>query len=184
MAQKSSNVEIAQRYTNALYCVAQEQLCGDVVATELAEICALVSGNRDLKQAFQNPAISRLNRVSLCQALRKKMKLCATSGKFLCLLARKGRLNLLVYVQEQYNELLAMGRGETKVEVISANILGDEEVEKLKKKLEELTGNLIFIDNKIDKYIIAGLIIKMGSRMFDFSVRARLKRITYIMEGV
>ena len=182
MAQKSTVSEVSRRYTEALYSLARQNFDEVSVATDLGVLSKQINGSADLKRVFNNPAISTVKKVNICKKLRTKLNISDITGKFLCLLAKKGRLNLLNYILEQYTELLARGRGETKVEVISAHRLDSQEISSLKSQLEGLTGSKIFIDNKIDKNIIAGLVIKIGSNMVDFSVLTKLKRITHLME--
>ncbi len=184
MAQKQGTNEIILRYTQALYALSEKQQETGAVATELAELCLVVERHENLQKAFGNPVLSHQQKLKLCEALSQKLTLSDTVRKFLCLLASKGRLPLLGDIEQKYKEFWANSRGETKIEVTSAHLLDDEILSSLKKQLEQMMGKSVFIDNRVDNKIIAGLIVKIGSYMFDFSAQNRLRRISNFMEGL
>ncbi|MCH9853190.1 MAG: ATP synthase F1 subunit delta [Alphaproteobacteria bacterium] len=184
MAQRATISEIVLRYTQALYMLSEEQQLTDGVATELSQLCMMLDNHSILEQAFCNPVVSRRERVNLCRALAVKVNLSTIARNFVCLLAQKGRLNLLRLIEQKFQEFSADERGETKVEITSVSLLDDDITESLKTQLQNVTGKSVFIANKIDENIIAGLVVKIGSHMFDFSAQTRLRRIIHHMEGL
>lgn len=176
--------EISRRYTEALYSLAKDKSVEGEIGAELTIITKVMVKNKPLWLALGNPAVSSAQKVRICQKLRVKMHMSDIIGKFICLLAKKARLSLLSHIAGKYAEMLAFDRGETKAEAISAYPLDKDEMNDLKVQLEKLTKKSIFIDNKVDKNIIAGLIIKIGPQMIDFSVHTKLKHITHLMEGI
>ena len=184
MAQKQSTNEITLRYAQALYALSEQQQQTQQVDAELTDLCALIAEHDNLQKAFSNPILSYQQKLKLCQALSEKLALSDIVRKFICLLAVKSRLSLLELIQQKYKEFWANSRGETKIEVTSAHMLDDEILSFLKKQLEQMMGKSVFIDNRVDNKIIAGLIVKMGSYMFDFSAQNRLRRIATFMEGL
>ena len=184
MAQRATISEIVLRYTQALYMLSEEQQLTDNVAAELSQLCAMLDEHSILERAFYNPVVSRRQRVNLCRALADKVALSPIGRNFMCLLAEKGRLNLLRAIEQKFQEISADKRGESKVEITSVRALDDEMIESLKAQLQNVTGKSVFIANKVDENIIAGLVIKIGSHMFDFSTQTRLRRIVHHMEGL
>ena len=184
MAQKAAMSEVVLRYTQALYASSGNSELSTQIADELAGICDLLDENPALQRAFGSPVVSNRQRVNFCRALAERLGLNPLTKNFMCLLAKKGRLNLLQAIGKKFQEFCANSRGETKVEVTSAHLLDSEITLSLKQQLEQVTGKSVFIDNKVNKRIIAGLIIKIGSHMFDFSAQTRLRRIAHHMEGL
>ncbi len=184
MAQKVTISEVVLRYTQALYILSEEKQVTQQISGELEALCNVLNQHSILERAFFNPVISNRQHVNLCKALSEKLGLSEIGKNFICVLASKGRLNLLKAIEKKFQEFWTNSRGETKIEVTSAHLLNDDTLSSLKAQLEQMTGKSVFVDNKVDSNIIAGLIIKIGSHMFDFSAQTRLRRIAHHMEGL
>jgi len=103
--------------------------------------------------------------------------------RFLGLLARQGRLFALPGVIDAFAALLASYRGEVSAELISAVPLSDEQIGKLKEQLSETVGKSISLSTSIDPDLLGGIVVRVGSRMIDASLRTKLHRLELIMKG-
>jgi F-type H+-transporting ATPase subunit delta len=111
------------------------------------------------------------------------MGLSALTRKTMGLLAQKRRLFALGDIIRDYFKLLAAHRGETTAEVTSARALTSDELEKLTATLKQVVGRDVAIEARVDADILGGLVVRIGSRMLDSSIRSKLQRLDIAMKG-
>lgn len=178
---KTGNV--AQRYATALFSSAGDKGLYDAVAADLKVLIAMIDGSPELRTLIYSPVISRADQVKGITALASKASLTDLTRKFLGALATNRRLNVLPEVATIYNAKLAAQRGEHTAVVTSAAPLRPGQLESLREKLASKLGGRVILDLKVDPEIIGGLIVKIGSRMIDSSIRSKLERIGFAMKG-
>lgn len=174
---------IAQRYATALFALAGDKGLHDAVAADLGILVKAVDESADLRRMLNSPILARSAQDAALQALAVKAGLTETTRRFLGKLATNRRLPLLLDVATLYRAKLAALRGEHTAEVTSASPLRPGQIETLRDALASRLGGRVTLDLKVDPELLGGLIIRMGSRLIDSSIRSKLDRIGYRMKG-
>ncbi|MEO0341826.1 MAG: F0F1 ATP synthase subunit delta [Pseudomonadota bacterium] len=180
----SHSAEIAARYATAIFDLAKEMknipaLAKDVIALEDA-----LAGSVDFSAMIASPIYSREEQASAIGALASGMNLSDMMGKALMLMAQKRRLFVLSALLTQLKRLIAEEKGEATAEVTSAVKLSAAQKDALAKSLSEKVGKKVQIDASVDKDLIGGMIVKVGSRMIDSSIRSKLANLENAMKEV
>lgn len=177
---KTGNV--AQRYATALFALAGEKGLYDAVAADLRILTDAIDASSDLRTLIYSPVFTRAEQTAAVAKLAGKAELTDITKKFLGVLATNRRLAALADVAHIYKVKLAEQRGEHTAEVTSASALRPGQLESLREKLTAKLGGRVTLDLKVDPEIIGGLVVKVGSRMIDSSIRSKLERIGYRMK--
>ncbi|MFN2502193.1 MAG: ATP synthase F1 subunit delta [Pyrinomonadaceae bacterium] len=172
-----SSETIARRYAAALADVVLETGETETIKTELESWGELIDRNADLKSVFSNPAITHANKVTVLEELIAKAKPSAATANFLRVLLQNGRLGDLGVINERFETVLAERGGTVKAEIISARELPSDERTKFEKSLAKLTGKKVTINYAIDSEIIGGVVARIGSTVYDSSVRTKLENL-------
>ncbi|MEM1409473.1 MAG: F0F1 ATP synthase subunit delta [Pseudomonadota bacterium] len=169
--------EIAERYASAFFELAQDE--GKVAAIEanLDALAAALTESADLKRLIASPAFSAHDKLSGVAAILEKSKAEPLTVNFGKLLAKNGRLPLLQSIITTFKAISAEARGEVSAEVVSAHPLSDEQTTDLKNQLRASTGKDIALDARIDPDLLGGLVVRVGSRMIDSSLKTKLARL-------
>lgn len=184
MPDQSANVSgLAGRYASALFDLARDQEALDAVAGDLASFKDLLRDSDDLRRLTLSPVLSR-------DAQRRGMMAVAEQGgahdltrRFLGLLAEKRRLFALPQIIDAFEGMLAAHRGEIKAEVISAVPLTDEQRATVERQLTNAAGQRVQISTGVNPDLLGGLIVRVGSRMIDASLRSKLHQLELAMKG-
>lgn len=175
----SSSVSgVAERYASALFELAQETSTLEDVETDLKTFREMLKDSADLKRVVISPVFSAEEQEKAIGAVSDKAEIKSLVGNFVRLLAHNRRLFVLPDAITGFMDMLAEHRGEVTAEVISARKLSAEHLEDLKKALKASLGKDPAIEATVDPAILGGLIVKVGSRMIDSSVRTKLNSIT------
>lgn len=183
-AQKSIVSGIAGRYAVALFELAEEQKALDSVAGDLDTLVKLLDGNADFRRMVASPLLSRAEQAKAMAAIAKKAELADLTAKFLGVLARNRRLNQLKRVIQDFRRLLRAHRGEVTADVATPMPLTDGQRQTLAKKLHQAIGRDVSFDEHVDPSLLGGLVVKVGSRMVDSSLKTKLNRLEIAMKGV
>jgi F-type H+-transporting ATPase subunit delta len=168
---------VARRYGTALADVVLKTGEADVVRTELAMFGQLFAANEDLGNVLGNPAITHVSKENVLGELIKRSKPSSTTSNFLRLLLRNNRLGELVEINERFEAVLKERSGIVGAEVISARELPAAERTEFEKSLEKLTGKDMQIKFAVDPDIIGGVVTRIGSKVYDGSVRTKLDNL-------
>ena len=168
---------IARRYAAALADVVLKNGDTNTIQTELETWAAMITNNGDLANAFQNPAIAHANKEKVLESLIAKVKPNRTTANFLRILLKNNRLTELGAINERFVSVLAERSGEVSARVTSARSLGDFEKTELQANLAKLTGKRVKLNFEIDESIIGGVIIRIGSTVYDGSVKTQLENL-------
>lgn len=172
------NVEtIARRYASALADVVTKSGETEVVKAELKTWVELINANGNLQKIFANPAIAHLSKEKILEDLLAKTKPSRTTANFLRVLLRNNRLVILSEINQTFLKVLEERSGIAAGQVISARPLSESEKSALQTALAKLTGKKIFLNYQINENIIGGVITRIGSTIYDNSVRTRLENL-------
>jgi F-type H+-transporting ATPase subunit delta len=174
---------MAGRYASALFELALEEKALDAVKTDLDTFDALVADSADLDRLVRSPVFGADEKLKALSAILDKAGIKGLAANFLRVLTTNRRLFAARDVIRGYRALVARHRGEVSAQVTVAEKLSDKNLEALKDALKSKTaGKEIDLDIKIDPSIIGGLIVKVGSRMVDSSLRTKLNSIKLAMK--
>jgi F-type H+-transporting ATPase subunit delta len=167
---------VARRYASALADVVMKSGEKDVVQTELKTWEGMIRANRELYNAFYNPAIAQKSKEKVLEKILAKSNPSKTTANFLRVLLRNNRLTEINTINEKFDLVLADRSGVISASVTSSRELSEGEKNELKANLAKLTGGKeIKIDYKIDESIIGGAITRVGSTVYDGSVKTQLE---------
>jgi F-type H+-transporting ATPase subunit delta len=185
LAQENTLVSgVAGRYASALFALAREGRQTEAVAQSLGKLDALIDESPDLQLLVKSPVFSQGDQTRALDALLAREDIGGIAANFVRLIARKRRLPFLPQMIADYRKLYDEARGVTHAEVVTATPLSAENFEALKAQLKGGSGREVVLDSKIDPSIIGGLIVRLGSRMVDASLRTKLNAIRLAMKEV
>jgi len=171
------------RYATALFELSDEEKQLDQVAKDLNAIGAMLKESEDLRRLIRSPVISRENQQKAMQALLDKVSIGQLTRKFIGVTIDNRRLFALTAMIKEYLALLAQARGEANAEVVSAKPLSDAQLDAIMDTLKQAVGSKVSLDARVDKTLLGGLIVKIGSRMVDTSLKTRLAQLRLTMKG-
>ena len=173
---------MAGRYAIALFDLAKETNAIDAVKSDLDRFDALIAESADLERLVRSPVFSADEQAQALGMLLERAGIGGIAAKFLKLVTSNRRLFAVRDMIRGFRELVAKHKGEATAEVTVAEPLKDEHVEALRAALKQLSGKDVGLDIKIDPAIIGGLVVKLGSRMVDTSLRTKLNAIKHAMK--
>ncbi len=174
---------LAARYASALYELAEEERALDAVAADFDGLRRLVAGNADLDRLARSPALGREAQARGMDAVLEAGGAHALTRKFVGVVAANGRLFALPAMAGAFLAELARRRGEETAEVASAVELSPEQAEAVAEALREAVGGKVRVALSVDPSLIGGLVVRVGSRMVDSSIRSKLQRLQFAMKG-
>ena len=181
--EKAHETGLAGRYANAVFELAQEQGLVDVVAADFAALKAAMTSSPDFTRLIKSPLFSHEDQARALKPILDKMGANALTVKFLLTLTGKRRLFALANVIAAYGRLVARLKGEIEAEVTSARPLSAAQAAELKSVLKSKLGREPRLDARVDPALLGGLVVKVGSRMIDSSLRTKLAGIRAAMRG-
>jgi F-type H+-transporting ATPase subunit delta len=173
---------MAGRYANALFELALEEKKLDAVKTDLDRFEALLNESADFNRLVRSPVFSADEQGKALAAILKKAGIGGIAANFLNVIASNRRLFAVRDMIRDFKKLLAKHKGEVTAEVTAAETLSDTQLKALKGALKTVTGKDVDLNIRIDPAIIGGLVVKLGSRMVDSSLRTKLNSIKYAMK--
>ncbi len=173
---------MAGRYAAALFELAGEAGSIDAVKADLDRFDALIAENPDLNRLVRSPVFSAEEQLQALSAVLERAGIGGIAAKFLKLVTSNRRLFAVRDMIKAYRKLAALYKGQATAEVTVAEKLKDEHVEALRSALKAVSGKNVDLDIKIDPAIIGGLVVKLGSRMVDTSLRTKLNAIKHAMK--
>jgi F-type H+-transporting ATPase subunit delta len=175
---------LAARYAAALFDLADERRILDEVASDLRQLRAMVQASPDLQRLIRSPILSRDEQSKGIGALAEHAGLSPLVRDFLAVVARNRRLFAVPAMIEAFLAELAARRGEVTAEVTSAQPLSEAQLAELNEQLRRSSGSQVSVDVRVDPALIGGLVVKLGSRMVDGSIRSKLQRLQLAMKSV
>jgi len=178
------NSGVAERYASSLFDLALKEGAVDAVTADLNSFQSMLDASEDLKRFVGSPVFSAEDHLKAIDALVEKAGIGSFFANFLRVVARNRRLFALPGMIKAFREIAAAQRGEISAEVTSAHALTSAQENELKVALKGVTGKDVAIDVTVDPSILGGLIVKVGSRQIDTSLRTKLSTLKLALKEV
>ena len=182
-SEKAHETGLAGRYANAVFELAQEQGKVDRVAEDFAALKSVIAESPEFARLVKSPLFSHEDQARALKPVLDRMGTDALTGKFLLTLTRKRRLYTLEHVIAAYGRLVARLKGEVQADVTSAHPLSPAQTAELKAVLKTELGREPRLNAHVDPTLLGGLVVKIGSRMIDSSLRTKLAGLKAAMRG-
>ena len=182
----SENVSVGGltgRYATAMFELAVETNSLDAVASDLSRLRKLVEGSADLTRFIRSPVFTREEQGRAVGAVLTRLKVSKLTENFIALLAQKRRLIALQGIVAAFDTLVANKRGELSATVASAQALKPAQRSALAEALKEAMKRDVRMTESIDPTLLGGLVVKVGSRQIDSSLKSKLSRLERAMKG-
>ena len=175
---------MAGRYATALFELAHEGAALEQVETDLRLFQDMLDQSPDLQRLVRSPVFSADDQQRALEAVLERAELADLTAKFLSLITKNRRLFAVRDMIRAFRALLARHRGEVTAEVASATALSDAQMTALNSALRSAVGQDVQIESQVDKNLLGGLVVKVGSRMIDYSLRTKLNNLKIAMREV
>ena len=173
---KTFSTETSERYSRALFEVANEENELDKIESDIKNFQSLLKSSQEIMNFIKNPTQSINTQNSVIVLLADKLGFSKNLKNFFLLLVEKRRIFFIQKIYENFLKLCSLKRGEVKASLISSKELSNAELDKISKDLSTSMGSSIIFDYKVDKELIGGLKLQLGSFMIDTSIRNKLKK--------
>ena len=183
MANRHQEAGLALRYATAVFELAQEEKSVDAVERDLDALRRMIGESSDLRDLLRSPIFSRAEHAKAMKAVLDALGASALTTKFILTLAAKRRLFALPEIVRSFQDMLARQRGEVSAQVTSAQTLSESQLSELRAVLKSRLGRDPRIETRVDPSLLGGLVVKVGSRMIDSSLRTKLQGIRVAMRG-
>jgi F-type H+-transporting ATPase subunit delta len=174
---------LAKRYARAVLELANEAGQLETVGRELAEFATLWSESEELRAIFANPDIKQSDRKAILAEVATRSGLSQLTRNSVLYIADQGRIAALPQIAKAFAELAGGKSGLVLAEVTSAAPLSEAYYAQLQKTLEHVTGHKVALDKKTDPSLIAGVVTRVGDKVFDGSIRSRLADLKDTLRG-
>jgi F-type H+-transporting ATPase subunit delta len=175
---------MAGRYATALFDLAREANAVDQVGAELERFAALITESPDLDRLVRSPVFSAEQQLGVLNVLLERAGIGGLAANFLKLVAANRRLFAITEMIKAYAALVAQQKGEMTAQVTVAEPLAERHVTALEEALHSITGKRVALDVEVRPAILGGLIVKLGSRMIDASLKTKLNALRHAMKEV
>ena len=183
MASEDPSVSgVSGRYATALFELARDEKSIDAVLADLHNFETMLGESGDLRRLVKSPVFAADAQIKALTAVLERAGIGGISANFLKVLAANRRLFAVEDVTRVFRALVARFRGEATADVTAAEPLSDKNLDALKAALKSVTGKNVTLNMKVDPAIIGGLVVKLGSRMVDSSLRTKLNSIKHAMK--
>ena len=173
---------VSGRYATALFELARDGKSIDTVKADLDKFDAMLGESADLKRLVRSPVFAAETQLKALSAVLDKAGISGVAANFLKVLTNNRRLFAVTDVIRDFRALVARFKGEASAEVTVAEPLSDKNLDALKAALKQVSGKDVTLNVKVDPSIIGGLVVKLGSRMVDSSLRTKLNSIKHAMK--
>jgi len=173
---------VSGRYATALFELARDEKSVDAVVADLNAFDAMLADSEDLRRLVRSPVFSADSQSKALTAILDESGIAGTAANFLKVLTANRRLFAVADVIRAFRALVARFRGEATADVTVAEALSEPNLDALKVALKSVTGKDVSLNVKVDPSIIGGLVVKLGSRMVDSSLRTKLNSIKHAMK--
>jgi F-type H+-transporting ATPase subunit delta len=180
----SISTGIAERYATAIFELSKEDKKMPKLEAGIESLAETLEGSEDLRAMIASPVYSRADQKNAIMAVSAKLGLLVPLHRALGLMADHRRLFVLPQLIAQLRAMIAEDKGEVTAEVTSAKALTKAQADKLAKSLKASVGKDVKINATVDESLIGGLVVKVGSKMIDTSIRSKLDSLQNAMKEV
>ncbi len=171
------------RYASALFELAGEEKSTEAVGKQLNSFSAAIAVSDDLKRLVRSPVFKSQDQIAAIAAVAGPLGITGSTLNFLKLVAKNRRLSAVPAMINAYATLLAASKGEIAGEVTSAEALSVQQLKDLRTALKSAIGSDVLLSTRVDSAILGGLVVKVGSRMLDNSLKTKLQNLKIAMKG-
>lgn len=175
---------IAERYSLALFELAEQQSCLDVVAKDLTMLKKLITENFSLNRLFKNPISRRIEQQKIIVFLSEIVEFCSLTKNFLELTSKNRRLFAVDSIISFYLTRIATKNGDVNIMITSVTLLTEKQVVDIRSAISKIIDGNIILNVVIDPCLLGGIIIKFGSLIVDGSLKTKLQRLQLAMKGI
>ncbi|MCW8916543.1 MAG: F0F1 ATP synthase subunit delta [Magnetovibrio sp.] len=175
---------LAGRYAAALYELAESASKLDKVAEDLKSMRSLISDSADLGRVISSPVLTRNEQVAAMTAIAAKAGMDELTSSFIGTVAQNRRLPALNGMITAFLNELSRRRGEATAQVVSAKKLSDAQLKAVSDVLKKAAGTKVSVETDVDESLLGGMIVKVGSRMIDSSLKTQLQQLHLSMKGI
>ena len=179
----SSGDLISQRYGHALYDLASEKKCIDSILNDFEVVEKVMKGSSDLRNVIRSPLVNSDEKLNILLKIFSQNNLDNLTTTFLKVLNKNKRISNLISIILQFKKINSEKRGDITADVTSANELSEDEKNNITNQLKNSLGQKLSLNFDIDKDIIGGLIVKVGSKMIDTSIANKINKLKIAMKG-
>ncbi len=184
MTASAANIsEAAMRYAQALQSLAEEQKQEDAVSADLDALSDALAASDELRRFIHSPLHDAAAQQRGMTAILEKLGSGELTRRLTLLLIRNRRLALLPEIIAAWRVIVARKKGAVTAVVISAKALTATQKKKVETALKKALGGSVSIENEVDPELIGGLVVRVGSRMIDTSIRTRLNSLKAVLKG-
>lgn len=184
MASEATSVAgLAERYAAALFELADERKALDTTSSDLTGLRRMINESADFRRMIRSPVLQRDEQARAIGAIAERAGLNPLTRNFVGLLARNRRLFALPTIIQAFLQILAERRGEVTAQVTAAQELSEAQRRAVDDRLRKAVGGKVAVDFRIDPSLLGGLVVKVGSRMVDASLKSKLARLALAMKG-
>ncbi len=177
------SASLARRYARAILELATEANAVDATGRELAEFAALWNSSDDLRSVFLNPEITPDARKAVLSEIVQRSGFSTIVRNSILYIGDKARISALPLISRAYADLAEHTSGIVRAEVTSAAPLSDTYYAQLQKTLEQVTGHKVSLEKKTDPSLIAGVVTRVGDKVYDGSIKTRLEDLSNSLRG-
>ena len=177
----SSGDLISDRYASALYDLAAEKKIADLVLKDLTFLQKCIQENKDLKLLAKSPLITSSDKLNIFEKILSKQKADKLTNTFLKVISNNKRFAKLSSIISQFMNINSQKRGDVLADVTSADELSDNQKSEIRDQLKQTLGEKLSLNFNVDRKIIGGLIVKVGSKMVDSSLATKINKLKIAM---
>ena len=178
---KSFSTETSERYALALLEIGKEDSSLKSISQDVENLNLIYSKNKDFENIIKNPTYSKIDQTKIIKTLSELFKFSETMVNFLLLLIEKRRIFFLSNILNSFQKLVNKERGELQATLISAQSLEDEEIKRISDEFSKSINKKIKFKFEVDKDLIGGIKVQLGSLMIDTSIRSKLIKFEKVM---
>lgn len=173
---------IAARYAGAFFELVAENNALEAAEQDLKTLKQAIGSNQDFANFLKSPVYSQEDQTKAISALAEKANFGQITSNFLTLIAKNRRLFALEGIIDAFQARLSAHRGEVNAEAVTAIELNQDQSRRLRSEIETIVGKAVNLETRVDPDLLGGMIVKIGSRMIDSSLKTKLNRLQSVMK--
>jgi len=174
---------IADRYASALYDLATDSKSVDPVLADLTLLQTMLNDHKDLQLIIESPLVASTDKLGILEKLLLNIRTSKLTLTFLKVLEKNKRFSNLYSIISQFININSFNRGDVLADITSAEELNDEQRKNINEQLKNTLGKKLSLNFIVDKKIIGGLVVKVGSKMIDTSLANKINKLKIAMKG-
>jgi len=182
-SQLASGDLVSDRYASALYDLAAEKKLVDSVLGDLSNLKNILKDNNELSLVVKSPLITSIDKLNIFESLLKKINANELTSTFIKVIEKNKRFSNLASIITQFMNINSQKRGDVLADITSADELNDDQKNNITNQLKSILGDKLSLSFDVDKNIMGGLIVKVGSKMIDTSLANKINKLKIAMKG-